>query len=140
MCKRLLTLLAIVFIAHGSSAEKPTIACKTPANAPSCYWTHGRLALYNGGYPNFRLWKIGTHDLLGIYSGPLEFQHRDDPSFKWDYDAPELPANLQAAFHVTDPFTIDVYADFQVCPLQPHIPGHMQAACIESAKHLVVTK
>jgi hypothetical protein len=120
MCKRLIAVLAIVFLAHNSSAEKRSIACKTPANASSCYWTHGRLSVYNGAV-NWRLWKIGTHNLLGIYSGP------------------ELPANLEATFQ-PDPFGIEVYADFEVCPLERHIEGHMQAACIESAKHIVVEK
>jgi hypothetical protein len=45
------------------------IPCKTPEIAASCYWTHGRLALYNGN-PGWRLWKIGTKRILGVYSGP----------------------------------------------------------------------
>jgi hypothetical protein len=141
MCKRLIAVLAIALLSPTCGAEKRTIACKTPANASSCYWTHGRLAIYNGGYPNFRLWKIGTHHLLGIYSGPSEFLHRG--TFLVEHpegDDSELPANLEAVFHITDPFTVDVYADFEVCPLERHVQGHMQAACIESARHLVVTK
>jgi hypothetical protein len=141
MCKRLIAVLAIVFFAHRSGAEKRAVTCKTPAIAPSCYWTHGRLAVYNGGYPNLRLWKIGTHNLLGIYSGPSEFLHREDYlSDHPEGDDSELPANLEAAFNIPNPFTIEVYADFEVCPLERHIEGHMQAACIESAKHLVITK
>jgi hypothetical protein len=135
MCKRLIAVLAIVFLAHNSSAEKRSIACKTPANASSCYWTHGRLSVYNGAV-NWRLWKIGTHNLLGIYSGPAGFLHRYDTL---DSEGPELPANLEATFQ-PDPFGIEVYADFEVCPLERHIEGHMQAACIESAKHIVVEK
>jgi hypothetical protein len=136
MCKRLIAVLIIIFLAHSSGAEKRATACKAPANAASCYETHGRLALYNGGIANFRLWKIGTHNLLGIYSGPATFLHRDDTL---DGESPELPANLEAAFHIPDPFGVRAYADFEVCPLERHIEGHMQAACIESAKHLVVT-
>jgi hypothetical protein len=29
-----------------------------------------------------------------------------------------------------------IYADFEVCPLEPEKPGVMQAACIESAKDI----
>jgi hypothetical protein len=45
------------------------IQCKTPENAAACYWAHGRLSAYDGT-PSFRLWKIGTRRILGIYSGP----------------------------------------------------------------------
>jgi len=40
----------------------------------------------------------------------------------------------------TDQIWPDVYADFEVCPLEPEKPGAMQAACIESAKNIVVEK
>jgi hypothetical protein len=86
------------------------------------------------GAVNWRLWKIGTHDLLGIYSGPSVFQHRYE---NLDSEAPELPSNLRAAFLNSANDSV-VYADFEVCPLERHIEGHMQAACIETAKHLIV--
>jgi hypothetical protein len=136
MCKRLFAVSVILFLAQNVSAEKRTIACKTPSITASCYWTHGRLLVAQGAV-NWRLWKIGTHDLLGIYSGPSAFQHRYE---NLDSEAPELPSNLGAAFPVPNPSGVEVYADFEVCPLEGHIEGHMQAACIESAKHLVVRK
>jgi hypothetical protein len=34
----------------------------------------------------------------------------------------------------------DMYADFDICTLEPPIAGHMQAACIESANHIVSAK
>ena len=30
----------------------------------------------------------------------------------------------------------DIYGDFEICPLEPHVEGHMQAACIASATHI----
>ena len=45
-----------------------SIPCKTPAIAGSCYWTRGRLRVGNGT-PSYRLWKMGTKRVLGIYSG-----------------------------------------------------------------------
>jgi len=33
-----------------------------------------------------------------------------------------------------------IFANFEVCPLEPEKPGAMQAACIESAKNIVVEK
>src|SRR5690348_17907438 len=42
---------------------------KTPENASLCYWTHGRLMVYNGN-PSFRIWKTGTRRILGVFNGP----------------------------------------------------------------------
>ncbi len=109
---------------------KREIPCKTLGNAKSCYWTHGRLGAGNGA-PSFRLRKIGTDRLLGIYSGPSV--DRDG----LDNENPELPANLMRKFK---PLKNRVFADFEVCPLEPEKPGEMQAACIESAKNIAVEK
>jgi hypothetical protein len=111
-----------------SGSQKRKIPCKTPENAASCYWTHGRLT-YGNGTPALRLWKIGTHRLLGIYSGPSV-----NPS-SMDNENPELPANIAAKFH---PFENRIFADFEVCPLEPERRGAMQMACVESAKNIVV--
>jgi hypothetical protein len=108
---------------------KRKIACKTPQNAGSCYWAHGRLSLYDGT-PSYRLWKTGTRRILGIYSGP-EAERRDP----LDNEHPEFPTNLDRAFKT--PYS-QIFADFEICPLESERPGEMQAACIESAKNLVV--
>jgi hypothetical protein len=133
--KHILLLLALVLVASviaGSpqDAKKRKIACKTAENAKTCYWTHGRLSLYNGGNPNLRLWKIGTHRLLGIYSG-AEAGPFNDGSV--DEDDVELPVNL-----MKHDFTkASVFGDFEVCPLAPEKEGYMQPACIECAKNVV---
>jgi len=117
-------------------APKRRIPCKTPANANSCYWTRGRLRESNGT-PSYRLWKIGTHRLLGIYSGP------SIDRFGLDSEGPEFPPNVDRAFgqsNMSNPYDITIYADFEVCPLEQETPGAMQAACIESAKNIVVDK
>ena len=123
-------LLAIGLSVSGAPqrAAKRKIACKTPENTASCYWAHGRLSVYNGT-PSFRLWKTGTHRLLGIYSGP-DSEKRD----VLDNEHPELPANVERAL---EPFQNVVFADFEICPLEPEHAGVMQAACIESAKNIV---
>jgi len=144
--KRLLPITALLLLAHSSNAEKRTIACKTPAIAASCYQTNGRLAVYNGGAPNFRLWQIGTGHLLGIFSdeddklcvrGLSTCKHNQSDQ---EFESLHLPANLQRAYGDSNPFDVTIYANFEVCPLERHIPGHMQAVCIESATHLVVKK
>jgi hypothetical protein len=133
--KRHVVLLALVFVASALASppqdtEKREVTCKTAENAKTCYWTHGRLSLYNGGSPNLRLWKKGTHRLLGIYSGPAAGRFGDG---RPEEDVVELPPNL-----MKHDFTkASVLGDFEVCPLAPEKEGRMQPACIESAKNLV---
>jgi hypothetical protein len=46
-----------------------------------------------------------------------------------------MPANLKRTFK---PPENRVFGNFEVCRLEPKREGAMQAACIESAKNLVV--
>ena len=119
--------LAALSFPQGNSNRK--ISCKTTGNAASCQWIHGRLQFYNGT-PSFRLWKIGTRRLLGIYSGSSA-QRAD----LLDNEHPELPRNVQEKFV---PAANRVFADFEICPLEPEKLGSMQAACIEAAKNIFI--
>ena len=123
--------------------EGRKVPCKTPQNASLCYWTHGRLAVYNGN-PTWRIWKIGTHRVFGVYSGPSRYPPRADT----DSENPEFPASLNAAYDADynrrvaakDPdtaFPDQVFGDFEICPLEPERKGEMQPVCIESAGHFV---
>ena len=127
------TAILLVWPAVGSQRRALTrkIPCKTEVNADSCYWTHGRLT-YGNGTPALRLWKIGTNRLLGIYSGPSVSTRGDDNG---DNEHPQLPSNDSKQLN---PGKSIIYADFEVCPLQPERPGVMQAACIEAAKNIFV--
>ncbi|MGH9615604.1 MAG: hypothetical protein ACRD28_02600 [Acidobacteriaceae bacterium] len=78
------------------------------------------------------MWKIGTHRVLGIYSGPSV-----DRYDSLDSEDPEFPSNVDKKFH---PLENRIFADFKICPLEPEVPGVMQAACIQSAKNIVVEK
>jgi hypothetical protein len=135
-------LLAIYSASSAKDAQKREIPCRTPADTASCYWTHGRLGIYNGT-PSYRLWKVGTPRLLGIYSGPSVYDGPLASKYPLDNESPELPANLSRAARnamATKRIWPDIYADFEVCPLEPEKPGVMQAACIESAKNIVAEK
>src|SRR5260370_33430553 len=81
-------LCAVVAQAIPQAAPKRKIPCKTPENTASCYWTRGRLAVYNGN-PTFRIWRIGTNKILGVRSGPNAW--RRDPE---DVEDPEFPRNV----------------------------------------------
>ena len=115
-----------------------TIQCKTQTVAVSCYWTRGRLAVANGN-PSYRLWRIGTDRLFGIYSGPNVFDHQSESKYALDNEAPELPSNVEDALwrSVKGAWLNVVYADFEVCPLNQK-PEAMQAVCIESAKNITI--
>src|SRR6185437_1974239 len=106
----LLIVFATLLQAAPQTRQIRKIPCKTPANAASCYWTHGRLSFYNGT-PAYRIWKIGTKRLLGVYSGP-----GSEKLNPLDNENPELPANLAARYHTLG---TAVFADFEVCPLAP---------------------
>ena len=110
------------------------LPCKTPELAPSCIDFHGRLNA-GEGTPSTRLWQIGTHHVYGIYSNQFGFKNRYT---LLDNEAPELPANLIKLLPEKGGWT--VYGDFEACPLEPLIEGHMQGACIASASHIVVPK
>lgn len=114
-------------------SRKGRIPCKTEAIAASCYWTHGQLT-YGNGTPALRLWKRGTNRLLGIYSGPSVHVRRDE---RGDNEHPDIPPNISRELN---PGKTILWADFEVCPLEPEKPGTMQAACIESAKNVFVEK
>jgi len=121
--------LIAILSAQNAPTPKREIPCKIPSNASSCYWTRGRLGMSNGA-PAFRLWKIGTHRLLGIRSGPSV------DLFGLDSERPEFPPNVEKVLK-TDQWK-RIYADFEVCPLEKERAGEMQAACIESAKNIVI--
>src|SRR5437763_34167 len=135
-------------IAEKASASNSgrKIPCKTPENAPQCYWTHGRLSQYEGN-PTYRIWKIGTHRVLGVFNGPSHFPPRVG-TFDEDVFNPDLPVNLNRAYTsdrkrwdkngTTGYGRPDIFADFEVCPLEPERKGEMQAVCIESAKNVIV--
>ena len=132
---RHICLLALLFIAvQASPATTPAKhPCKTPQIAPNCYWAHGRLSVYNGGYPNFRLWRIGTNRMMGIWNSPWDYAHRDQMVLEDEDD--NFPANIETL--KINFLQVNLFGDFEVCPLEPLKPAARQAACIAAAKHLV---
>jgi hypothetical protein len=128
------------------SAKGLKIPCKTPENASLCSWTHGRLRVYNGN-PSGRIWQIGTRRLLGVFNGPSHFPPRTIA----DDESPQLPMNLERAYEAdyrhwkqskgdTDYEFPTIFADFEVCALEPEKKGEMQAVCVESTKNIFTQK
>lgn len=133
---RCLTIFAVSLLSARALANEDyrEQLCKSPELAPTCMHIHGRLG-YGNGTPSTRLWQVGTHHVYGIYSNRYGFIH-DDPTL--DNEAPELHFRLPKG--LPDKGGWIVYGDFEVCPLDRHTQGHMQAACIATATHLVVPK
>jgi hypothetical protein len=132
---RLLIFLLIFASAQASAndayRQKP---CKTPEIASGCLRIHGRLSAGNGT-PSTRLWHIGTHHIYGIYSNQYGFAHDNVTA---DNEAPEFHFIFPKGMPDQGGWT--VYGDFEVCPLEPLVQGHMQAACIVGATNIVVPK
>jgi hypothetical protein len=132
--------------AASANTAKRKIPCKTTENASLCYWTHGRFAVANGN-PSFRIWRIGTHRMLGVFSGPSHFPPRTIA----DDESPELPPELNRAYEADNrdrkratgimwALPPPAFADFEVCPLEPEHEGWMQPVCVESAKNIFIKK
>jgi hypothetical protein len=132
---RTVAVLTLVLTAHATTSENyRKQPCKTPELAQSCFHAHAKLTLGNGT-PSVRLWPIGSHHVYGIFSNRYGFKH-DTPTL--DNESPELPSNVTK--HIPNQGGWTMYGDFEVCPLEPHIEGHMQAACIASASHVIAPK
>jgi hypothetical protein len=110
-------------------------SCKRGSQEKSLIRIHGRLGVYNGGYPNLRLWHIGTHHLFGIYSDPADLKCGRGTACNEDVET-KLPGNLKR-LNLLGSF---VYGDFEIRVLEPFELGHMQAACIVDATHIVVQR
>jgi hypothetical protein len=134
MIRMIATLAFLVAARALASDDYRQQPCKTPEIALSCVHVHGRLWMGNGT-PSTRFWQIGTHHIYGIYSNQYGFKHDSETL---DNEAPELHFTLPKSAQYPGGWT--VYGDFEVCPLEPLVQGHMQAACIADAQHVVVPK
>ena len=84
-----------------------------------------------------------------FYSGPATYPPRGGAAL--DATNPEFPANLDKIYEAEYNHRVaikdaipewpdPVFADFEVCPLEPERKGEMQAVCIESAKNVLVQR
>jgi hypothetical protein len=86
---------------------------------------HGRLSNSNGT-PAVRLWKAGTHRLLGVI----------DPDAQDEYG--NLPVKIKKLLE--EDWQTEVWGDYVACPFTREQPKEMQMICIDSAKNLVSRK
>ena len=129
------TISTLLFLAYTAAAQGAVNqSCAQGGDSSTYVHIHGRLSEYNGGYPNMRLWNIGTDHLFGIFSGPADLRctraYKPECGGTQDTD---LPANLEKI----DFLRTVVYGDFVLRSLEPFRHEHQQAACIVSADHIV---
>jgi len=86
--------------------------------AAACFTHHGRLSSQNG--IAYKIWLIGTTRVVGLVNEPPPF--------------------LDKYLDMTSPDHSYVYGDFEICPVEPGIPGHLQRACVTAAEKLVVQR
>ena len=133
-----LALLVFPVVALSQSGINKT--CAAGGDPSSYVQVHGRLGVYNGGYPNLRIWHIGTNHIFGIFGDPADLRCQRTGKCDGDQDT-NLPSNLDRLMRLPNPlFEYWVYGDFRLRPLEPFQPGHQQAACIVSADHLFRAK
>ena len=123
--------VALAKPASQSSKEEKIPLCKgNPTLVGECFTVHGRMSFYNGTH-NVRIWPIGTHRLLGVEYVPGSI---DNPT----EEHPDGVYWMPIALSKISTFGLEIYGDFDVCPLAKKRKGAMQFVCVESAKHLIV--
>jgi hypothetical protein len=109
-------LLWLAMSMDGAGAE-PWLCRGQPVEA--CFKHHGRLSSQNG--IALKIWLIGTRRVVAL-----------------DNDVDDVPAILRKYLEIASPDHSYVYGDFDICPLEPDIPGHMRRVCVVGAEKLVV--
>jgi hypothetical protein len=109
---------AILMLAGTAPAAPPSNAWRCNAKpVEPCFKHHGRLSSQNG--IALKIWLIGTTRMVGLHGT-------------------ELPPVVERYMDMTSPNHSYVFGDFDICPLEPDIPGHLRRACVVGAEKLVV--
>ncbi|MBI3709930.1 MAG: hypothetical protein HY246_19970 [Proteobacteria bacterium] len=129
--KRLLLVSAVVsLVLVGIAAASETDCRESPAVIDRCFTVHGRLG--HGVNLALRIWPVGSNRLLAVID-PRDRAPLAPMSLDPNDPRPPLPRNLINVIGVD----IDVFGDYEVCPLTPEKPDVMQLVCIDSASRLV---
>jgi len=118
--------LMLIFSNEAGSAEaEGKKSCKEhPMLSGPCFKIRGRMSLFNGSFP-IQIWPVGTHRMLAIGGGEFLLDGYEN-----------LPESLEKQLNWHNA----MFADFTVCPLTPHKPGHMRQVCVESAEKISLRK
>ena len=100
------------------AAQQSWGPCPVPPVEP-CTRRHGRLSSQNG--IALKIWLIGTSRMVAVGN---------------DVDA--LPALVQKYLDMTSVDHSYIFGDFDICPVEPDLPGHLRQVCITGGEKLVV--
>ena len=123
----ILIFITFIFISYCSAQEDTSeVSCKPCRQHPKVigkgFIVHGALRYYNGT-PSIRLWKIGTHRILGISEGLYYLKGYCN-----------IPEWLETKLD----WNIEIIGDFKVYPFDESKPGVMQYVCIDTAYNLKI--
>jgi hypothetical protein len=113
-----------VFAQFGTTAARLKPCRSHPRLVGKCFMVHGRLSNYLGG-PSTRLWRVGSHRMLGVSDIYGQAGYRIIPTY--------LEKLLEDG-------QTEVWGDYLVCPLTREKSREMQMVCIDSGKHLFSRK
>lgn len=83
----------------------------------SCAKRHGRLSSQNG--IGHKIWLIGTRRMVAVANT-------------------SMPSIVEKYLEITSDDHSYIFGDFEVCFLEPDVPGHIRLGCVRGAEKLVV--
>ena len=101
-----------------SATRAPYWSCNEKPIA-ACVKRHGRLSSQNG--IAYKIWIVGTTRVVALANDPTDF-----------------PPQVQSYLDMTSPDQSDIFGDFDICPVEPDVPGQMRRVCVSGAEKLVV--
>lgn len=127
---RVLAGIACASLAGHAAQGRDSSCHRSKELVGDCFTVRGRLNLTNGT-PNVRIWKIGTHRILGVVSA--------NGAAEGDGVIPSNVKELIWPAADESPIDASVYGSYRVCPLSREHTGAMQTVCIDKASRLQVT-
>jgi hypothetical protein len=110
--------VAGISVAGTLKASGQPLQCPRPP-VESCVTRHGRFSSQNGIPFTIRL--IGTTRRVSVANG-----------------SEGVPPEARKYLEMTSSEHSYIYGDFEMCPLEADVPGHMREVCVVASKNLVV--
>ena len=106
----------MVWLSTGLAAAQSAWTCEGTPVEP-CVTRHGRLSSQNG--IGRKIWLVGTTRMLAVSNA-------------------SVPPVIEKYLEMTSDNHSYIFGDFEVCFLEPDVPGHIRSACVTGAEKLVV--
>jgi hypothetical protein len=106
----------MVWLSTGLAAAQSAWTCEGTPVEP-CVRRHGRLSSQNG--ITRKIWIVGTTRMLAVSNA-------------------SVPPVIEKYLEMTSDNHSYIFGDFEICFLEPDVPGHIRSACVTGAEKLVV--